>query len=99
MNKFNLFIAVIIACLIGAVTSFAHEGATGIVKKRMEMMKGMGKQMKALHAMISGKTAYDASAVQKSALELKEHAGHIQHMFPDGSTEKPSEALLAIWEN
>ena len=37
----------------------AHEGATGVVAQRMDVMKQMGQHMKALGAMLAGKTAFD----------------------------------------
>ena len=79
--------------------AFAHSGADGVVKERMDMMDEIARGMKTIGAMIKGETAYDAQTAKASALEIYGHMSHIAEMFPEGSTDKPSEALPAIWEN
>lgn len=79
--------------------AFAHSGADGIVKERMDMMGEIARGMKTIGAMMKGEAAYDAEMAKASALEIYGHMSHIAEMFPEGSTEKPSEALPAIWEN
>ena len=63
------------------------------------MMGEIGKAMKAIGQMIKGEVAFDAEKAKAAALEIYGHASHIPDMFPEGSTEKPSEALPAIWED
>lgn len=77
--------------------SLAHKGATGIVKQRMEAMSDIGKQMKAMAAMLKGELAFDANAIQDSANVIAGHARNIPDMFPEGSNNKPSEALPVVW--
>ena len=45
-----------LAVAVGGTTSlvYAHSGAKGMVKERMEMMKGMGDAMKTMGAMFKG---------------------------------------------
>ena len=77
----------------------AHSGATGVVKERMEMMKGMGDAMKAMGPMFKGEAPFDAAVVAEKAAHLAEHAKKIPEMTPEGSMDHPSEALPIIWED
>ena len=82
-----------------SVPALAHEGATGVVKQRMDMMGDVGKAMKTIGQMIKGETAFNGAVASDAAAEIAKHAVHFPEIFPEGSTEKPSEALPAIWEN
>lgn len=83
-----------------AVVAFAHGGATGIVKERMDGMSAMGQTMKALAPMMRGEVAYDAEAVRNGAELIGSHAGEtLTGLFPEGSGGMPSEAKDAIWED
>ncbi len=78
----------------------AHEGATGIVKERMDAMKSLGDAMKRLAAMMKGEAAYDGYAIARDADLLARHGGEaMTKLFPAGSTQHPTEALPAIWED
>ncbi|MEL7429674.1 MAG: cytochrome c [Pseudomonadota bacterium] len=100
MSNMKRFAAVLVAATIGlSGFAIAHEGAEGMVKERMDMMGDIGKAMKRMGLMIKGEVDYDAEVAKAAALEIYGHATHIPEMFPEGSTEKPSEALPAIWEN
>ena len=83
----------------GAGFAFAHGGATGVVKERMELMKDIGKSMKTLTQMFKGETEYDAEEVKTAAAQIRDHAEKITAMFPEGSLDKPTEALPAIWQD
>jgi cytochrome c556 len=105
MSK-RLFIGTIIAGLIAVpligVTSpvWAHGGATGVVKERMEMMKSLSEVMKQLKGMFQNKATYDAKKVRKAAQAIKSHGGEkLTKLFPKGSLHKPTEALPAIWKD
>lgn len=94
-----------LACLILASTiaatapwAFAHSGATGVTKERMDAMKGMAESMKIMGAMFKGETAFDPSVVAEKAGFLARHATEIPEMTPEGSNDHPSEALPVIWE-
>lgn len=83
-----------------AVTAWAHGGATGVVKERMELMEKMGDDMKALTAMMRGVQPYDAAAVRQLAERMRAHGGDaITSLFPEGSLDKPSEARPRIWRD
>ena len=79
--------------------TLAHSGATGIVKKRMEVMKDVGAVMKELGAMVKGDAGFDAATVARRAGDLKAHAAGMPALFPVGSIDGPSEALPSIWED
>ena len=77
---------------------FAHSGATGVMKERMDLMKGMADSMKIMGAMFKGETAFDPAVVMENAGFLVEHAPMIPEMTPEGSNDHPSEALPVIWQ-
>lgn len=99
MKKYKAYAAAGLM-LIAASGAFAHGGATGIVKERMDAMGEMGNVMKALSAMMRGETKYDAEVVRSGARTIRSHAGETMvKLFPEGSNPAPSEALNAIWSN
>lgn len=79
--------------------AFAHSGATGIVKQRMELMKSIADQMKTIGKMIKGEENFDAQQVAKAAEMIVSHSEQVPEMFPEGSNEAPSEALPVIWQD
>ncbi len=84
-----------------AMTSaaFAHGGATGIVKQRMDEMGAMSKSIKAIAPMIKGTAPYDAETVRNNAKILQQHAGeHMVSLFPQGSDQAPTDAKPNVWE-
>ena len=96
----GLVLAGALALAVGGGSSRAHEGASGIVAERMEMMKSMGDAMKLLASMYRGEAPYDPASVRDAAGTIGRHGGeHMTRMFPPGSHDHPSEALPAIWED
>src|SRR5439155_17115303 len=81
------------ACLPSA----AHDHATGVVKQRMEMMEAIDNRMKAIRERIKGKR--DLAAIKADAEVIASHAPHIVHLFPPGSTQQPTYAKRATWQN
>lgn len=96
-NSAKMFLAAMAMSISGL--AFAHSGADGVVKDRMDMMGEVAKSMKIIGKMIKGEVTYDAASAKAAALEIFGHMSHMTEMFPEGSTEKPSEALPVIWEN
>ena len=78
--------------------AFAHSGAKGIVKERMDMMSDIGKSMKTIGTMLRN-GEFDPETAKQAALVIQEHAARIPDLFPDGSINGPSEALPSIWTN
>ncbi len=88
------------ATAVLAVGAWAHSGATGVVKERMEAMKSMGEAVKTLKPMMSGEAAYDADAVRKAARQIAAQSGHeMTALFPEGSDDAPSEVLPTVWSD
>lgn len=84
-----------------SLTAFAHGGATGIVKQRMDAMEVMGKAMKTVGAMFKGQAAYDPAEIEAAAEVIAQHARDIPTLFPDSHESrhgKVTDALPAIWE-
>ena len=94
----GIFLGVLI---IGAVAApaIAHEGATGVVKERMDLMQVLGDRMKTIGAMAKGQTPLDSQTMAKAARDVADIAPTLPGKFPKGSLEKPSVALPAVWEN
>ena len=89
MNKRQFWISVTALAKLTA-GAFAHGGATGIVKQRIDGMT----------AMMRGKRPYDADAVSEAAAIIQSHAGPaLTDLFPEGSIHGPSEARPDIWTN
>jgi cytochrome c556 len=86
-------LAIAAACLPSA----AHDHAIGVVKERMEMMEVMAKRMKAIREQIEGKR--DLAAIKADAEVIASHAPHVVHLFPPGSTQRPTDAKRTIWQN
>lgn len=86
-------LAIAAACLPSA----AHDHAAGVVKERMDMMEIMAKRMKAIRERIDAKR--DLAAIKADAEAIAAHAPHIVHLFPPGSTQRPTDAKRAIWQN
>lgn len=83
-----------------AAAAWSHGGATGIVKERMDGMSAMSRIVKELTPMMRGKIEYDAAQVRASADAMIEHSGEqMTSLFPEGTGDKPSAALPAVWED
>ncbi len=99
MNR-NLMIAAATAAAIslGGPAALPHEGATGVVKKRMDVMETLGDTMKALTGMMRGKQSYDADRVRAAASKIADHGGEaLTQLFPENSLDDPTKATPAIW--
>jgi len=84
------------------IAAYAHEGATGVVKQRMDSMSEMGDAVKVIADMIKGKAEYNIEEIRASTQILSNHAAKVTDYFPDteeSRNSKVSEALPAIWES
>ena len=98
MKKLAIAGSVLAVGFAGAV--FAHSGATGVVKERMDGMAAMGKAVKAITPVMRGQVSYDADMVRAFAEEVRKHSGEaMTALFPEGSGGMPSEAKSAIWSD
>lgn len=88
------------AALIVSAAAYAHNGATGVVKERMDAMSILGKTTKSLTEIMRGDVSYDAELVRKNAAQIQKHAGDsMTKLFPKDSLMKPSEARPTIWSD
>ncbi|WP_165814755.1 cytochrome c [Labrenzia sp. 011] len=89
----------VVAVLAGAGGAFAHGGATGIVKERMDAMSEIGGKMKAVGRMLKG-GSYDPGVAVEAGNVIAGHGGKaLTDLFPEGSLQPQSEASPAIWSN
>lgn len=99
MIKKTIAVAAVTFVALGAI-AFAHSGATGIYKERMDAMAAMGKVVKELSTIMRGEADYDAAKIQEGARLIQSHAGEaMTAQFPEGTTKKPSEARAQIWSD
>ena len=82
-------------CLFAA-QSFAHKGATGIVKERMDKFSEARGQMKQMRGALQ---ANSLDIVVEITSDMRQWAKDMPHAFPTGSDMAPSEALPAIWDD
>ena len=87
----------VVACLLSTTLALAHEGATGVVKERMDLMKRQQGDLKLIGEMAKGKTPFDADKAAEAARDVGATAKKIHELFPEGSAGHPSDALPAIW--
>lgn len=76
----------------------SHSGATGIVKERMDAMKDIASQLKAVKALLDSNKQLDHATIREAGIKIRNLANEIQHQFPEGSTNHPSEASPLIWK-
>ena len=90
------FPGLIAAFLFIAVQAAAHQGATGIVKERMDAFKASQQQLKSI---IAAAKADEFEKVEKLAGLLAEWGRAMPEYFPADSNYPPSEAAPAIWQD
>lgn len=97
MRPARILPVALVAALLGVISVVAaHEGATGIVKERMDAMTAMSQAMKAIGKFIEANR--DLAAIQDEAGHVRDIAARIPQWFPPGSTAKPTDALPTIWQ-
>lgn len=61
------------------------------------MMEDMAKRMKAIRDRIDRRR--DLAAIKVDAEAIASQAPHLLHLFPQGSTQRPTDARSTIWQN
>jgi cytochrome c556 len=74
----------------------AHDGATGIVKERMDNFKATQGHLKAIGKLMRSQ---DYAAIIEHAEQIKVWADKMPEYFPEGSGGAPSAAKARIWED
>ena len=82
--------------LLSTANTFAHEGATGIIKERMDKFKESKQLMKKINV---GLQNDDFKVIEESAQMLLLWSKEMHNFFPEGSDVSPSEASSDIWLN
>ena len=77
--------------------AIAHDGATGVVKERMDLMDRQKEDMKIIGAMAKGKVPFDAGKAAEAARDIEVTAKEIPELFPEGTGGHPSEAKPEVW--
>ena len=100
MERLNKSVRILLLMLpvamVGVRFVWAHEGATGITKQRMDAMESMARAIKAIRRSLEGNR--DSAAIQIEAGRIREMAVRIPEWFPPGSDAKPTDALPAVWQ-
>ena len=100
MKQCGLIVALGIAVCAGTVALYAHGGATGIVRERMDSMVLIGKSMKALSAFVRGQRELNQSEISAAGQAIADQAGSaLLAQFPAGSLSAASEARPEIWQD
>ena len=74
-------------------------GPVDIYKERSAAMKTLGGNIKTLSDMLFGQTEYDSAKALEAAQAMNAVASSdVAALFPEGTSEPPSEALPIIWE-
>jgi len=95
MKQKHIWLAVALTVAV-PLASFAHEGATGVVKDRMDLMTAMGKELKSVGQKVASNR--NLASISDSATKIKAMSENITKLFPPGSLDKPTDAKPAIWE-
>lgn len=90
------FPGLIAASLFIAVQAPAHQGATGIVKERMDAFKASQQHLKSV---ITAAKTDEFEQLEKLARQLAEWGRAMPDYFPADSAHPPSEAAPAIWQD
>ncbi len=78
----------------------AHDGVKNpAVMKRMQLMKQMGTDLKALAAMARGQTDFDAEQAKKLLAEIAQYSRQSADVFAAEQSDPKSEALPVIWQD
>lgn len=88
------FVLVVILAATGFHPALGHEGATGIVKERMDLFARNQANLKAIGVHLR---QGDLAASVPLTVEIRDWAERMAEYFPEGSGGKPSEAAPAIW--
>lgn len=93
-------VATALIFLCASSVGFAHMGATGIVKERMDGMVAMKEALAVMGNMVRGKTETDFGLAAEAANTLQIHGEKLVSLFPDTreSRQKATEATEAVWK-
>ena len=96
MKKLVFISAIGIALTCTALAHKGHEHATGVVRERMDLMEDMGTRLLAISKRL--RTNKELDSIAPDARAIHEMAGQITSKFPPGSTQSPTAAKPAVWQ-
>ena len=99
MFRTGLLAIAITATLFTLSPALAHDGAVGVIKERMKLMKFMGQNTKQIAPYAMGSLEMNLKAVEGAAINISIAAKNAIAKFPEHSISKESEAKPNIWEN
>ncbi|HEY7230369.1 MAG TPA: cytochrome c [Pseudolabrys sp.] len=86
----------VVALVSAAFSHEGHEHATGVVRERMELMTDMGKRLLAISKRLRANKELDR--ILPDARAIKNASDKITSQFPPGSTQSPTAAKPAVWQ-
>jgi cytochrome c556 len=96
MKKLSFLMAIGAALSCVAVAHEGHEHATGVVRERMELMTDMGQRLLAMSKLLRANK--DLDRIAADARTLNGLTAKIPADFPPGSTQFPTAAKPAVWQ-
>ncbi|MEM7546091.1 MAG: cytochrome c [Pseudomonadota bacterium] len=91
------WLAAVLVVVAGA--ALAHDGATGVVKQRMDGMKDMSNATKALGAIKAGAIPYSPEVIRRAAGQFINKGRAQFDLYPEGSDGGMSDALDTVWSD
>ncbi|TYC49295.1 cytochrome c [Rhodobacterales bacterium] len=89
---------IIIAAVFTVGTAWAHGGASGVVKERMDAMSEIGANMKTIGKTLKAGGPVERNKISAAAGIVASHGGkELTNLFPEGSLHEPTEASPEIW--
>ena len=95
MRRKSLRITLASVLSVATFAVYAHSGATGVVKERMDNFKQAKKSMRAIKQSIK---VPDFQTITLESEKLVKWGDVMLNYFPEGSNQKPSEAMPLIWQ-
>ncbi len=97
MTRSSVGLVAVIIALFGTSVVFASDDP---IKDRKELMKGNGKAVKGVVAILKGEAPYDGVAVEKAMKSVNTSLATFVTLFPKGSeTGGETAAKPEIWDN
>ena len=93
-NLINYISFLLIHSFVFITPLLAHEGATGVIKERMDKFKMSKRMMQTIHRSIQNE---DFETIGKSGITLLKWSKEMISYFPKGSDVAPFEASGDIW--
>ncbi|OED39692.1 hypothetical protein AB833_13800 [Chromatiales bacterium (ex Bugula neritina AB1)] len=88
--------------IVGVTAPVAHQGATGIVKERMDAMSDMSDRTKLIAKMFKGEKELDRTYIRQASESFASHGEALFTQFPDTHESRmgsDTEALPSIWDD